>query len=523
MICPKCGSPVTDGLNYCPICGNDMRASDLDATVMADKSEITNQPAAPIAPPVQTAFVQPQAMQPAPTQQYANPPVAEPKKSKGSGTGLKIGIIASSVIAVAAIVFAVLVGTGTISFKKNETKEKDISTEEKIEIVEPEIGTVSEIPVITGNKSIKKAMMKIKDSGEEGAPSYMALDSESYSKPVFIMEMDVDSEYGEVAFQYAVYDGCMYYTSDDFFQGKTIAAKNNSAEDSMLIYFGQYDCLPKEHDAEFKYLGKEKVTTGDAFMYEYITGEDKYERKFWIDAETGYWVKMQEDGQTVFEVTEIITGDDVKLPEFDFENAIRDEEPEVGSVSDIPVVTGDETNEKVMLKLKTGKMDGGETLWYAADFSDQAAPTFYYEVYIDSGNGQKAKTQVAIVPGEYVYCTSEAMPGGTYKMKNGSEAYESAKEIHGLLFGRYDEDYLADNHTKFKYRGKEELATGSAYVYERTSDDTEGINVMWIDEDTGCCVKSEVNGETKLEVAEIITGNRVVFPEFDYANAIAME
>lgn len=193
-------------------------------------------------------------------------------------------------------------------------------------------------------------------------------------------------------------------------------------------------------------------------------------------------------------------------------------EPEIGSISDLPVVTGDKLAERIMLKIKSSQMDGGEAIWFAADYTNQSEPKIYFEMEMDYENGETATAQYAVVPGEYIYCTIDIMPEETYKIKINPESDEDPTALYGLFFGRYDKD-----NSKFKYLGKEYVATDSVYVYERISEDGEKTNKMWIDGETGCCVKSEVDGKITFEVSEIITGDDVEFPEFDFENAVPME
>lgn len=537
MLCPKCGSPVLDGEKHCHICGNDVYTDDLDATVMATdpeatvmasdpeatamatdsettvmagEHEITNHPVLMGEPQVQIESNQLQTVQ---QNNYA--PVSDTKPINKNGTGLKIGIAVASVIAVVAIVFAVLIGTGTIKFNKDEEETTKVTKTEEPEIKEPEIGSISDLPVVTGDESVEKAMIKLKENKEEGLPVYIAFDNVSYSKPVCFSEISTQTEHGKITVKQAYCDNVTYYRSDDIddiYKGQTIKTNVDTASGTILMCFGQYDNMPKETVFKFKYLGKEKLETGEAYVYELVYETNESKDKVYIDAKTGYWVKLEENGKVSMEATEILTGDDVKLPEFDFENALLDiVEPEVGSVSDLPAITGDKSIKKAMLRVKDY---GGEErpTYFALDCTNESKPVIYMGLMNNTDFG-KTEVHYANYDGYTYYRSDLLMQGATIKGEKGGAGGTFE------FFGQYD----ALDGGKFRYLGKDKLDTGYAYIYEYSYSGDNYTTKLWINANTGYVVKMEEDGEVYFEVSEIITGDDVVFPELDFANAMVLE
>lgn len=314
MFCSKCGSSIADKEQYCRVCGNKINEVDSEATVVA-----------PAAPPVQPGFVQSQ-----PVQQYTYAPAVETESTKKSGTGLKIGIAVMAVIAVIAIVFAVLLGTGTISFNKEEKIEEDVTVSKQEKTNEPEIGVLYDLPLVTANKSNKKVMLKMccYHGLEGGEMLWFAQDNSDSDNPIFYFSMALDSDYGEpVNVENAIVGDYMYTRMEDPDSGYVTYKQPMGSEEyeslaALFTFFGDYEkSILKDYGLKYKYLGKEELLTGKAYIYECLTESGEVDGKMWIDADTGYWVRLQEDGKTVMEVSEIITDKDVEIPEFDFKNA----------------------------------------------------------------------------------------------------------------------------------------------------------------------------------------------------------
>lgn len=130
MICPKCGAPVAEGLNFCQFCGNNMNSVNPDATVLA-----------------------------------ANAPLAEHKPPKKSGKGLKIGI-AAAVLAIVAVVAVVLVNVfvpgkqadedeDTVGTTRNAVMQE---TEELTEQITELAGQIKEPVKQASEETIEKAL-----------------------------------------------------------------------------------------------------------------------------------------------------------------------------------------------------------------------------------------------------------------------------------------------------------------------------------------------------------------------------
>ena len=323
MFCSKCGNQVPDNAAVCPSCGNQMNSVPVNfeskATVMANSPVESDEP-------VMTA---PMSQMPV----YTAPVAPVPQKKN---TGMVIGIVVVSIIAVAAIVFAILFATGTISFSKDKDSNTSVGENEnggKPVVKEPEIGSISDLPVVTGDKSTNKAMLMV-DFGESEniVPKWVAADYTNYSNPkiYFEAEMGYGSYSDTIKASYAIVDNAIYMKSE-LLSNQTYKIRTIYDADESLtgfrMYFGLYDeAFMKEANYRFKYIGKEySENTGDAYVYELITDktEDGDITKVWIDADTGYWVKAESDTAIVMEVSQIITGDDVEFPEFDFENAIE--------------------------------------------------------------------------------------------------------------------------------------------------------------------------------------------------------
>lgn len=135
---------MPDGVNFCPTCGNVFSAAqpiqpvtfEDDATVMANVAPVAS--AAPVAPaspeiPTAPAYTAPVAsgytVPAAPV--YTAPAAPQPPQKKN--TGMVIGIVIVSIIAVAAIVVAVLFGTGVIGGDKKEDDETPATVSQKAE------------------------------------------------------------------------------------------------------------------------------------------------------------------------------------------------------------------------------------------------------------------------------------------------------------------------------------------------------------------------------------------------------
>lgn len=316
MFCSKCGNQVAEGVNVCPVCGNKMGESFTDT-----------------------------------------PESVPANKPNNGGIGLKIGIAVMAVIAVMAIAVAVLFATGTLSFNKDKVNDTSVSgenvpdntTPQKNE--EPIVGEIYDLPVVTGDKSVEKIMFKVNgniggNDNETGKTTTnivgIGVDYSNPNKPlVYTEQISTVKVEGQSDVRTAVCmmpDGEMYlrYLNLDLEEAKDTYKMqfetdevNMSALNLYNIYFGRYDLCEdflKKENIKFKYLGKDELATGDAYIYEFNITDDSGEKKaskIWIDADTGYMVKNDVNGETAMEVTEIITGDSVEFPEFDFENAIE--------------------------------------------------------------------------------------------------------------------------------------------------------------------------------------------------------
>ena len=523
MICSKCKETVAGNDRYCPVCGNDLnQQADLDATTLAPELDAT----VLAAEPDPTVVSAEQVDVPVKPENKEQPPVIENSVSDNKATTLKIGIAVASAVAVIAVVFIVLLGAGKISFNNFEEPKPTVTQENPIiaepEITEPEIGTISALPVVVGDKSNEKIMLNIKSRNVDNSEFntfYFAMDYTDDLLPVYVGVQKDDEQYGRIIMHSAYIGNSMYYINNLIMPDKTIKEDNVDGIDEALMYFGIYEKgYLAEKNLKFEYLGKEKLETGNTYIYNVIT--DELTKKIWIDTETGCWVKVE----GVYETSEIIIGDDVKLPEFDFKNAKSSEEflnlePDIGTELTIPFITGDVSAKKVMLKTKkfTG-MGNCEVNWIAADYTNKEAPKLYFEgkVYFNEG------TESTVVDYAYyndkTYMITDAYPGETYFLEDSTVENQVAFEA---IFGIYDEDYMNKVGAKFCYLGKETLlATGEAYVFKDATGDTESL--IWIDADTGFWVKATENGQIVLEVTEIITGDDVDLPEMDFANAEAL-
>ena len=265
MFCSKCGNQVPDNAAVCPSCGNQMNSVSVNfeskATVMANS---------PVAPdePVMTA---PMSQMPV----YTAPVAPVPQKKN---TGMVIGIVVVSIIAVAAIVFAILFATGTISFNKDENSSSvsDDENGDTTPVKEPEIGSISDLPVVTGDKSVEKVMLKIGFDGgviDDGELKWLAFD---YSDPTehkayLCMNMTIPE-------QIWIKKATMLITKDAMFQlyegdSNSLTAKvlefeedDQNAVELYGAFFGFYneDFL---EECDFKYLGKESLKNTGMLMF----------------------------------------------------------------------------------------------------------------------------------------------------------------------------------------------------------------------------------------------------------------
>lgn len=305
MFCPNCGNQVPDNMSFCTVCGSRLNAN---------AAAVNQQPYMQ----VQQEYVQPKSVH-----QYAYAPVAELQPPKKSGVGVKVIIAVATVVAVAAIVFAVLLGTGTISFDKDNGNGTSASEENKSTIKEPEIGSVSDLPCVEGDRSADKIMMKMKTTGTgDGEYLWIGADYTNPSEPKTYFEMAMYSEIGTITMQAVVFADKSYMKTN-FMPGQTL--EGDSDFGFLGMFFGDYsNNYFAENEIEFKYLGTEEVTTGNAYVYE-LNEAEGYMLKVWIDADTGYWVKTEsnQEEELQIEVAEIVTGDEIEFPEFDYENAVK--------------------------------------------------------------------------------------------------------------------------------------------------------------------------------------------------------
>lgn len=321
MFCSKCGNQVAENSMFCPVCGNKMGGGFADT-----------------------------------------PEAVSAGKPKNNGTGLKIGIAVTAVIAVMAIALAVLFATGTLSFNKDKGNNISVSEEntpdnitpqknEETKAEEPIVGEIYDLPVVTGDKSVKKIMLKVNsnmggDNNETGKKTTnivgIGVDYSNPDKPliyaeqIFTVKIEGQSNVRSIACMMP--DGEMYmrYLNLNSEEAKDTYKMQMETDESDMrafnlynIYFGRYELCEdflKDENIKFKYLGKDELVTGAAYIYEFTvtdnSGENKA-NKIWVDADTGYMVKNNINGETSMEVTEIITGDSVEFPELDFANAIE--------------------------------------------------------------------------------------------------------------------------------------------------------------------------------------------------------
>ena len=297
MFCSKCGNQVPDNAAVCPSCGNQMNAA-----------------------PVVTAPVQQMPV-------YTVPVAPAPQNKN---TGMVISIVIVSIIAVAAIVFAVLFATGTISINKDETtKVSENENGGKPVVKEPEIGSISDLPVVTGDKSVKKVMIKTKTfniiGSDSGKVEWIAMDYTNQSEPGIYVEANINSNGTMVVGDY-LYQGQWMYMMSNMEPDTTYKTPMQTGIEDMTSTFnmimGRYE-ETLEKGVKFKYLGKENMSsTGSAYIYEYIVSGSSTVKKVWIDSDTGIMVKIEVDGEVHFEAYDIIIGDDVEFPNFDIKNAI---------------------------------------------------------------------------------------------------------------------------------------------------------------------------------------------------------
>lgn len=304
MFCSNCGNQIPDNVSFCTVCG--ARINYVNAN-----GAVTNQQ------PYMQA--QQEHIQPGYAQQYNYAPAAEPQPPKKSNAGVKVVIAVAAVVAVVAIVFAVLIGTGTISFDK---KSDGDDSETGLTIKEPEIGSVSDLPCIEGDRTADKIMMKMKTTGTgDGEFIWVGADYADPSEPKIYYELAMYSELGTITMQSVMF-GDKSYMMTNFMPGQTLEGDSDNLRINML--FGDYSGeIFSEGKAEFKYLGLEEVTTGTAYVYEFTVEGEEGTTKIWIDTDTGYWVKTESDREEEIhiDVAEIITGDEIEFPEFDYENA----------------------------------------------------------------------------------------------------------------------------------------------------------------------------------------------------------
>ena len=303
MFCSKCGNQIADNVTFCPVCGNQMNVVD----------------------PVTS--VQPEYFQAVPNQQYAYAPVAEPQPPKKSGTGLKIGIVIAAIVAVVAIVFAVLLGTGTISFDKDNGEDTHVSEDKKKPVIkEPEIGTISDKPVVTADESVDKVMFRLSRFNGDTKIKWMSVDYADESNPIMYWEY---WSHDGTKYLYLMTDNIIYAKTDSYMDGKTMKIEENVSTEDVFsyggMYYGRYDeDFLNENKFKFEYLGKEETDSfGEVYVYKMMSelGDGSF-IICWIDADTGYWVRWENDGQVSFEVSEIITGNDIEFPIFDLKNAV---------------------------------------------------------------------------------------------------------------------------------------------------------------------------------------------------------
>ena len=158
--------------------------------------------------------------------------------------------------------------------------------------------------------------------------NFIAADYTNPSEPIIYFEMSD----GNVTYTYAIIGDTTYLKSERLPTDETYKSSGDSdfvemsSTFSMFLGHGDADYVSEIFDG-FKYVGKENLPgSGEAFVYEIINNTDNETKvKCWVDVDTGVWVRTESEDENFYEVTEIITGDDVDLPEFDFENAISAE------------------------------------------------------------------------------------------------------------------------------------------------------------------------------------------------------
>lgn len=249
---------------------------------------------------------------------------------KKNGNALKIGIIVAAVAIIAIILVVVLV---TVNKDKNEggnSKHKEL-----VEVVtgEPEQDEVYDVPVVTADETYMEIWLDSNTTMgfDGGSPKCFAADYSDPSSPVIYMKLVADDgDFGTVTVWYAVRKGITYFTYD-LEPGVTYKTAKGDGDlgdvfDELSMFFGKYEDVEKSKvGGEFKFIGTDDFyATGDAYVYERTYDDrDKETKTVWVDVDTGCWVKIEENGEVVFEASDVYTGYDVEFPEFDFANAVN--------------------------------------------------------------------------------------------------------------------------------------------------------------------------------------------------------
>lgn len=252
----------------------------------------------------------------------------------------KKALIISAVVfaAIILIVIAVVLKGGTD--KTNET----ITSTQTASAVESD-GKYSDDEAAAilyegADESLGKIQLKVDkfDADDEIRLTCVSADFTDLNAPVFYMDMEWVS--GELSGMKAVamidYGGSTpqtyikyekvpdaYAEKKEEFEGTVIKIEDNSfvtQAKAMIMFFNAhegFELLHKDGYEAAKYVRTENMeATGESLVF-----SDGGDGSVWLDADTGCLVRLEDNGEMKYSVSEIITGDAVELPEIDVLNA----------------------------------------------------------------------------------------------------------------------------------------------------------------------------------------------------------
>lgn len=281
MFCNKCGKQLPDDSEFCSACGMQMNSA---------------------------------------------------KNALKSNNALKIAVAVLAVVSVVAVVFSVLLATEILSFNaKKETSDYE-KKQNGLIVKAPEIGDISFYPTVAVDESVTKIKLEICSlgSGDFFNTQYIAADYTDPSKTVYhysyISGMSKTREDAAKAYC-AVIGDTIYFEAENAPQSDVTYKTDKYPEFVKMLtdfdmYFGRYEKLAAEKSYRFECIAIETLEdTGDAYVYS-VTEPDGNVGKCWVDADTGYWVKVEFIGNVYYGADRIITGDDFCVAELDYENAV---------------------------------------------------------------------------------------------------------------------------------------------------------------------------------------------------------